>query len=168
MNQNSQFGLPSSYRLQTTNTQETYEQVVIFQLRDEVYAVPVARVQEIIRLQPITVIPRAPDYVLGMTNLRGQVIPVIDLVKRLGLGQVQENKLARIIIAELPGQMVGMMVDNVISVAQLPQSEIEPPSPVVLSVDSQFIMGLTQYHEYLIILLNLDKVLSRPVDTTLS
>ncbi len=137
------------------------EQVVVFELAGEAYAVPVYRVQEIIRMQPITIIPRAPEYVEGMTNLRGQVIPVIDLVKRLGRGQAQHTKATRIMVAELPGQMVGMLVDNVISVAQLPKTSIEPPPPVVMSVDSEFILGLTQYRERLLILLNLDKILSR-------
>lgn len=166
MSQNERVGLSSGSQSYTASIGKDDLQVVVFELRDEVYAVQITRVQEIIRLQPITPIPRAPDYVEGMTNLRGQVIPVIDLVKRLGLGQVQQTKSTRIIVAELPGQMVGMMVDNVISVAQLPKDSLEPPPPVVLSVDSEFIQSLTQYRERLLILLNLDKVLSRPVDTT--
>lgn len=166
MSQNNQFGLSSASQSYTASIGKDDLHVVVFELRDEVYAVQVTRIQEIVRLQPITPIPRAPDYVQGMTNLRGQVIPVIDLVKRFGLGEVQQTKATRIIVAELPGQMVGMMVDNVISVAQLPKDSIEPPPSVVLSVDSQFIQALTQYRERLLILLNLDKVLSRPVDTS--
>jgi purine-binding chemotaxis protein CheW len=165
MTQNNQSGLSSSSQSFAASIGKDDEQVVVFELRGEAYAVQVSRIQEIIRLQPITPIPRAPDYVVGMTNLRGQVIPVIDLVKRFALGEAQQTKATRIIVAELPNQMVGMMVDNVISVAQIPKSTIEPPPPVVLSVDSEFIQGLTQYRERLLILLNLDKVLSRPVDT---
>ncbi len=167
MSQDNRFSFSSSQQ-SLNNTAAADIQVVVFELGHEAYAIPVTRVQEIIRLQPITTIPRAPDYVEGMTNLRGQVIPVIDLVKRFGLGQVQQTKSSRIIVAELPNQMVGMMVDNVISVAQLPQSSIEPPPPVVLSVDSRFILGLTQYRTRLLILLDLDQVLSRPVDTSSS
>jgi purine-binding chemotaxis protein CheW len=164
MSQDNRFGIAPSSQSSLLSAGKDDEQMVVFQLKDELYAVPVGRVQEIIRAQPITMIPRAPDFVEGMTNLRGQVIPVIDLVKRFGLGQVQQTKSMRIIVAELPGQMVGMMVDNVLSVAQLPRSSIEPPPPVVMSVDSQFIMGLSQYRDQLLILLDLDKVLGRPVD----
>ena len=167
MNQDNNFGLSTLPQTYSTALEKDVQlQVVVFNLGEEIYAVPVTRVQEIVRLQPITIIPRAPEYVLGMTNLRGQVIPVIDLVKRLGLGQVQQTKASRIMVAELPGQMVGMMVDNVISVAQLPRSKIEPPPPVVRSVDSQFIEGLSHYQDNLLILLDLDKVLTRPVEVS--
>jgi purine-binding chemotaxis protein CheW len=123
--------------------------------------VDIGAVNSIIRSQPVTAVPGAPDYVEGLTNLRGTVLPVVDLHKRFGLPAQETSKNARIIVAEAAGNKVGMRVDAVLEVRRVPQSAIEPPSPLVSTVDSAFVTGVAKVEEdRLIILLNLEQVLA--------
>ncbi len=135
-------------------------QLVVFVVANEHYGVGIASVVEIIKLQPITAVPRAPAFVEGVTNLRGKVLPVIDLHKRFGLPPADLTKHARIVVAQINGTPVGMVVDAVIEVRQVDEQAIEPPSPLVTTVDSSFITGIAKVDERLIILLDLQKVLS--------
>ena len=136
------------------------EQLVIFTLAREHYGVDIGAVESIIRMQTITAVPRAPSFIEGLTNLRGTVLPVIDLRRRLGLPVEEETKETRIVVVEINGMTVGMVVDGVSEVLQVPEENIEPPPPVVSTVDSAFITGIAKVDERLIILLNLSKVLS--------
>jgi purine-binding chemotaxis protein CheW len=133
--------------------------LVVFRLANEFYAVSIAAVSEIIMLQPITYVPRAPAFVEGVTNLRGKVLPVIDLRKRFGLPRGQDTKDTRIVVAEINHTLVGMVVDAVSQVLRVPEGAIEPPSPVVTTVDSAFISGIAKVANQLIILLDLEKIL---------
>lgn len=157
------------------------EQLVVFTLAGEHYGVDIAVVASIIKPQPITAVPRAPEFIEGITNLRGTVLPVVDLRRRFGLptkgtgqpspispqGQEQETDDTRIIVVEIDSMQVGLMVDTVMEVLRLPAASIEPPSPIVSTVDSTFITGIAKVDGYspehdtgrLIILLDLDKVL---------
>ncbi len=140
-------------------------QLVVFVLGKEHYGVSIAAVQEIVKLQPITFVPRAPAFVEGVTNLRGKVLPVIDLRKRFGLPVGEATKNTRIVVAEVGragsvGNTVGMLVDAVSQVLRVPETVIEPPSPLVTTIDSTFITGIAKVGERLIILLDLQKVLS--------
>jgi purine-binding chemotaxis protein CheW len=101
----------------------------------------------------------------GVTNLRGKVLPVVDLRKRFDLPVTPESKETRIVVTELNGSAVGMIVDSVSEVLRVPAEAIEPPSPIVTTVDSVFVTGIAKMDERLIILLDLDKVLS-PVEKT--
>jgi purine-binding chemotaxis protein CheW len=136
--------------------------LVVFVLADEHYGVDIAAVESIIKLQPITAVPRAPAFVEGVTNLRGQVLPVIDLRQRLGLAASEPSKDSRIVVIEMEGTKVGMVVDAVSEVlsAGVPEEAIEPPSPIVVTIDSSYITGIAKVDERLIILLDLQKVLS--------
>jgi purine-binding chemotaxis protein CheW len=133
--------------------------LVVFVLANEQYAVGIAAVSEIIKLQPITHVPRAPAFVEGVTNLRGKVLPVLDLRKRFGLAAAAASKESRIVVAEINNVLVGMVVDAVTEVLRVPEGAIEPPSPVVTTVDSAFISGIAKVGSRLIILLDLEKVL---------
>lgn len=135
--------------------------LVVFELAGENYGLEVSSVQSIILLQPITPIPRAPEYVEGVTNLRGKVIPVINLARRLGLAASNYTRQTRIIIGENPEQPIGMVVENVISVTSLPGANIEPISPIVASVDANYVRGVATYQERLLIVLNLENILNR-------
>jgi purine-binding chemotaxis protein CheW len=138
------------------------KQMVVFQLSNEHYGVDIASVDSIIRMQAVTAMPLAPDFCEGVTNLRGTVLPVIDLRKRFGLPSAEATKETRIVVTETNDTMVGMMVDAVIEVQSIPESDIEPPSPLVTTVDSAFIAGIAKAQdERLTILLDLDRVLSR-------
>lgn len=134
--------------------------LVIFELAGESYGIEIASVESIIKVQPITTVPFAPPFVEGVTNLRGVVLPVVDLRKRFGLAAAEINTHTRIVIVEVERLTVGMVVDAVAEVLRIPAAAIEPPSPLALSADSGFITGIARFDERLIILLDLDKVLS--------
>ncbi|GAB4424473.1 MAG: chemotaxis protein CheW [Anaerolineae bacterium] len=135
-------------------------QLVIFHLAKEYYGVDIAAVESIIKMQAITGIPQAPPFVEGVINLRGAVLPVIDLRNRFGLAQTPPTKDTRIVVVEMGGTTVGMIVDAVNEVLRVPSEDIEPPSPMVTTLDSAFITGIAKVADRLIILLDLGKVLS--------
>jgi purine-binding chemotaxis protein CheW len=136
-------------------------QIVVFRLGAELYGVEIARVHEIIRMQPVTRVPRAPAFVEGVTNLRGQVIPVVDLRRRFGLPEVERTRASRIVVVDIGDQVAGVIVDGVSEVLRVSTASIEPPSPVVQGIDSEYLHGIAKLSERLVILLDLDRVLAR-------
>jgi purine-binding chemotaxis protein CheW len=137
------------------------QQLVVFQLGAELYGVEIARVHEIIRLQAVTRVPHAPAFVEGVINLRGKVIPVVDLRRRFGLPLAEHTRASRIVVVEIGDQVVGIVVDGVSEVLRVNHATIEPPSPVVAGVDSDYLHGIAKLPDRLVILLNLDRVLAR-------
>jgi len=135
-------------------------QLVVFKLADENYGVSIASVESIIKLQAITKVPHAPKFVEGVTNLRGTVIPVMDLRKRFGLPYSKDTNETRIVVVELNGLMVGMIVDAVTEVLRVSEEAIEPPSALVATLDAAFITGIAKVGQRLVIFLDLTKVLS--------
>jgi purine-binding chemotaxis protein CheW len=136
-------------------------QLVVFELSGEHYGVDILRVDSIIRLQPVTQVPHAPGFVEGVTNLRGTVLPVVDLRRRFNLQAREAIKDARIVVAQMEGATVGMVVDAVTEVRKVPEEDIEPPSPFVTTVDSAFIAGIAKVEDgRLIILLDVERVLA--------
>jgi len=142
-------------------------QLVVFDLANEHYGVDIGAVESIIKMQEITVVPRAPRFVEGVTNLRGAVLPVIDLRKRFGLPAGEATQETRIVVTGMAGITAGMVVDGVSEVLRVPEEAIEPPSPLVMTVDSAFITGIAKVDERLVILLDLGKVLSLEEQSTL-
>lgn len=136
-------------------------QLVVFELGDESYGVDISRVQDINRMQEITEIPHAPESVVGVINLRGRVIPVIDLRKRFGLPDAVHTKDTRIVVVHLDGNLIGVIVDAVSQVLRIPADIVEQPSPVLAGVDSRYLRGIAKLADRLVILLDLDFVLSR-------
>jgi purine-binding chemotaxis protein CheW len=137
------------------------QQLVVFQLAAEFYGVEISRVHEIIRLQSVTRVPRAPAFVEGVINLRGKVIPVVDLRRRFGLPTAEHTRASRIVVVEIGDQVVGVVVDGVSEVLRVNGATVEPPSPVVAGIDSEYIHGIAKLPERLVILLDLDRVLAR-------
>lgn len=135
-------------------------QLVVFDLANEHYGVDIAAVESIIKMQAITIVPHAPLFVEGVTNLRGNVLPVIDLRKRFGLPLTAANAEALIVVVEVNGATVGMVVDGVSEVLTVSPDAIEPPSPIVTTLDTSFIRGIAKADERLVILLDLGKVLT--------
>lgn len=133
------------------------EQLVIFQLNEQQYALPIQETQEIIRMTAITQVPNTRHYVEGIINLRGSIVPVINLNKRLGLTVNEYNDATRIIVVEHEGQKVGMIVDNVLEVGRFTEDEIEPPAVAGDNVD--YLRGVVKKGDRLWLLLNLAKVL---------
>lgn len=136
------------------------EQMVVFRLADEQFAVNITRVQEINRLSQITKVPRAPHYVEGVVNLRGDVIPVIDLRKRFELAPREYNQFNRIIVSDFGQKKVGIIVDEVLEVLRVPKKDIElAPEIVQESSIQSFLEGLANLGERMIIMLNLENIL---------
>lgn len=135
-------------------------QLVTFSIGGEEFGVNILKVQEIIRTMEITKVPRAPEFVEGVINLRGKVIPIIDLRRRFGLAPKAHDKNTRIIVIEINNIIVGFVVDAVSEVLRIPASTVEPPPPVVAGVDSDYISGVGQLQDRLLIMLDLDKLLS--------
>lgn len=134
-------------------------QLVVFQLGGETYGVEINHVQEIIRLQPITEIPRTPAFVEGVINLRGRIIPILDMHKRFHLPAAEATNNTRIMVVELGELTVGMIVDSVSEVLRLPAGSIEPPPPMISGIDVAYLKGVGKWNDKLIILLDLDRVL---------
>ena len=137
------------------------KQLVVFQLAAELYGVEISRVHEIIRLQSVTRVPRAPAFVEGVINLRGKVIPVVDLRRRFGLPMAEHTRSSRIVVLEIGDQVVGIIVDGVSEVLRVNTSTVEPPSPVVAGIDSEYLHGIAKLADRLVILLDLERVLAR-------
>ncbi|MDR3541387.1 MAG: chemotaxis protein CheW [Desulfosporosinus sp.] len=135
------------------------EQLVTFCLGSEEFGVDIMRVQEIIRIPPITRVPKAPIYVEGVINLRGNVIPVISLRTRFGMTRVEETDLSRIIVLQVQTKVFGIEVDAVTEVLRIDSDGIEPPPPIALGMDSQFIRGVGKIGERLLIILELDQIM---------
>jgi purine-binding chemotaxis protein CheW len=135
-------------------------QLVVFDLASEYYGVDIGDVREIIRMQAITRVPGAPAFVEGVINLRGRVVPVVDLRKRLRLNVGEQTKESRIVVVDISGRDVGVIVDAVTEVLRIPLSSIEPPSSMVTDADSDYLRGIAKLDSKLVILLDLDKVLS--------
>ncbi len=135
-------------------------QLVTFSIGEEEFGVNILKVQEINRTMDITKVPRSPDFVEGVINLRGKVIPIIDLRRRFGLMAKPEDKDTRIIVIEINSVIVGFVVDAVSEVLRIPASTVEPPPPVVAGVESDYISGVGQLNDRLLIMLDLDKLLS--------
>ncbi|MAT42918.1 MAG: chemotaxis protein CheW [Anaerolineaceae bacterium] len=135
-------------------------QLVVFELADENYGLDITTVESIIKMQPITKMPHAPKFVEGITNLRGMVVPVMDLRRRFGLESKQEDRETRIVVSNMGGMQVGIIVDAVSQVLRIQDEAIEPPPPMSTTINSAFIMGIAKLENQLVILLDLEKVLS--------
>ena len=135
-------------------------QLVTFSICEEEFGVDILKVQEIIRIMEITKVPRAQLFVEGVINLRGKVIPIIDLRRRFGFSSKEHDKNTRIIVIEINTVIVGFVVDSVSEVLRVPADTVEPPPPVVAGVESEYISGVGKLQDRLLILLDLDKLLS--------
>ncbi|WP_371376336.1 chemotaxis protein CheW [Sporomusa aerivorans] len=143
--------------INTTADQEL--QLVIFRLAQEEYGLPITKVQEINRLVPITKLPQTPVFMEGIINLRGRIIPVVDLRKRFGLEVSDYDDDSRIIIVEVNGQTVGIIVDAVAEVVRLSAASVEPPPPTFI-LDAKYIQGVGKLDGRLLILLEIDQILT--------
>ncbi|MDI6602154.1 MAG: chemotaxis protein CheW [Thermoanaerobacteraceae bacterium] len=137
------------------------KQVVVFKLLGEEYCVDIMKVVEIIRMQEITKLPDAPRFVEGVINLRGKIIPVIDLKKRFNLQEGGINEDTRIIITNADSKTIGFIVDNVTEVLRLNEEDIESIDNVTVGIDKDYIQGIGKLDKRLLIMLDLNKVLTK-------
>jgi purine-binding chemotaxis protein CheW len=137
-------------------------QLVTFKLGTEEFGVDILKVQEINKMMNITRIPNAPIFIEGVINLRGKIIPIVDLRKRLGFRDQPYDKSTRIIVVELDGLVLGFIVDSVSEVLRIPENTIEPPPSMVAGIESEYIEGVGKLDDRLLILLELKKIFSSP------
>ncbi len=137
------------------------KQLVVFNLADETYAVDINMVREIIQLQPVTRVPGTPLSVEGVINLRGSVLPIVDLRKRFHLKTIERNKETRIMVVTCKGAEVGVIVDSVAEVLKISAGSIEPASNVFMDEHLEHLLGIVKLPSRLLILLDMDHVLSK-------
>ena len=140
---------------------EAVEHLATFHLDPEEYGVEVRLVQEIRRVSEITLVPRAPEFVRGVINLRGRILPVIDLKRKLGLGEVEIRKASRIVVVRIKDRLLGLLVDGASQVLKVPVSRIEAAPEEVLDKGGDTIRGVAKLDARLVILLDLPKVLAQ-------
>jgi purine-binding chemotaxis protein CheW len=135
-------------------------QLVIFELSGEEFGVEILQVSEIIPVSRITSIPQAPECIKGLINLRGKIVVVIDLNKRLGFSSKETDSLSKIIIMEVRGTVIGMLVNSVTEILRLPLSSIEPTPEIIKSkINAEYLTGVGKVGNRIIVLLNLTRVL---------
>lgn len=135
-------------------------QLVTFRLKDETYGINVMQVQEVLRVSEIAPVPGAPGYVLGIINLRGNVVTVIDTRTRFGLPMTDLDDASRIVIIESEQQVVGILVDSVAEVVELRQSQIDSAPNIGSEESSRYIQGVASRDEDLLIVVDLNKLLT--------
>lgn len=136
---------------------DTKEHLVIFEIAGETFGIDIGAVQEIVRLQQITDMPEARAGMKGVINLRGKVVPVIDLREKFGLFAGDETASSRIIVVDVLDATVGMIVDSVSEVLRIGKSQVEPPSPIIESYD-KYLRGIGRFDDRLILLIDLEKL----------
>ncbi len=142
-------------------TQDIQEiQVACFRLGEDVYALDIMRIKEIIRPQKLSHLPKAPSFMEGVINLRGTVIAVIDLRKRFDMPLRELDSASRLLIVRVAGQAMGLVVDDVTEVVTVPVKDLKPPPRISEGNVHEYLLGVCLIQESMVMLLNLDKLLS--------
>ena len=144
----------------TKAANDKLDQLISFAIGDEDYGVDIQTVKEVIRHREITRLPKAPAFVKGVINLRGDVIPIMDLRERFNMEQQEYTSMTRVIVVEVDGRSIGMVVDSVSHVIRIDESQIEPPPPCVGKISEEYIRGVGKVGEKLIVLLHITKILT--------
>ena len=141
-------------------TEDKFDQLISFAISDQDYGIKIHTVKEVIRNKDITPLPKAPAFVKGVINLRGDVIPIIDLRERFNMEHQEYTNMTRVIVVEVDGKSIGMVVDSVSHVIRIEQGQIEPPPPCAGKKSEEYIRGVGKVDDKLIVLLNIDNVLT--------
>jgi len=134
--------------------------LVVFRLADEEFGASINQVHEIIKLVEITRIPRAPKFIEGVINLRGRIVPIVDLRKRFGFPISEDLEEQRIMEVDVEGQVLGMVVDEVTEVISITADTIEPAPPMIADIAGEYMSGIAKVNDRILIMLNFDKILS--------
>jgi len=151
-------------RVQSSNPAAELLQIVTFQVGREIFGLDILKVQEIIRFQPLTRMPDLPDYVEGVLNLRGKIVPVVGLRQRIGLDRQEPNTTTKIVVASVKDEVLGFMVDSVSEVLRISSSTLEP-APRLGEVKQKYVSGVGKLDNRLLLLLDLDELLSEEETT---
>jgi purine-binding chemotaxis protein CheW len=134
-------------------------QIVGFRIGRETFGLPISQVHEIVRPPEITNVPHAPEYVEGVMNLRGRIVPVIDLRKRFGGGSEETSRKTRVLVVNVDSRAVGLLVDSASEVLRISEAQIEPPPNVFTDDATNYVTGVAKYQGRLIILVDLKRIL---------
>lgn len=134
------------------------QQKVIFKLNDVEYGIDILQVNEIVKMQPITQMPSMPEYVDGVINLRGKVIPIIDLKIKLKLESGKRDDNTRIIVVNVKDYVFGIVVDEVAEVLRINSEQIEDSNEISSHIDEQYVQGIAKINDRLVILLNIERI----------
>ncbi|MCG5535036.1 chemotaxis protein CheW [Ectothiorhodospira mobilis] len=145
---------------ESVSTAPEASQYVTFRLAEETYAINVMQVQEVLRVSEIAPVPGAPHYVLGIINLRGNVVTVIDARRRMGLSDKEPDDASRVVIIEVSGQVIGILVDSVAEVIELAAKDVDPAPNVGNDESSKYIQGVASRDGELTIVVDLNKLLT--------
>ena len=148
---------------ETVEAEETSRkeiQLACFQVGDQMYALDILRIKEVIRPQKLTPVPKAPEFIEGVINLRGVVIPVVDLRRRFDQAVIESGQKNRVIISVLAGKVIGLMVDEVAEVRNYTRQEIQPAPRFIKGKETDYFLGVCQRDDDLVMIINLEKILS--------
>jgi purine-binding chemotaxis protein CheW len=134
-------------------------QIVGFRIGRETFGLPISQVHEIVRPPEVTNVPHAPEYVEGVMNLRGRIVPVIDLRKRFGGGSEETSRKTRVLVVNVDSRAVGLLVDSASEVLRISEAQIEPPPNVFTDDATNYVTGVAKYQGRLIILVDLKRIL---------
>jgi purine-binding chemotaxis protein CheW len=143
-----------------TATREASREVLVFVLGNEEYGVDILKVQEIRGYEKVTPIPKAPDYLKGVVNLRGVIVPVIDLRIKFGLAEPRYDSFTVVVILRIAARVIGIVVDGVSDVVRLAAADVKPAPQLGSLVDSTFLAGLATQNERMILLMDIERFLS--------
>jgi purine-binding chemotaxis protein CheW len=159
---------PQTAGKKSTGNDENIIQLIVFRVADELFGAEITQVREIIRKGDITPIPDSPDFISGVTNIRGEIAVVIDLKKRFYLPEQQDAEEKHIVMTKQDSNLFGIMVDEVVEVLRVPQGTIKKTPDLVASIDRVYISGVLTRNKQLVVMLDLGRVLSEEELTKLS
>ncbi|MGG4497059.1 chemotaxis protein CheW [Brevibacillus reuszeri] len=139
-------------------TEGATAQSILFKMGNEYYGLPISLVREIIKPLPVTRFPKSPPYVEGVIDLRGRILPIINLPKMFGLEPTLETDDTRFVDLQLEGLSIGIIVEAVSEVLNIPQKLIEPAPPIIAGVDGKYLQGIARMNDKLIMLLDVDEI----------
>lgn len=143
-----------------SNTSSNMLKLVGFFVGQEEYAVDILKIREIKSMMEVTNVPKAPSFVEGVINLRGDIVPIINLRRKLALPEAEPSEESKIIVVEFESRLVGMVVDEVSEVIEISEDKVSPPPPIIGGVEAEFLKGVGKLGDRLLILLDLDKILT--------
>ena len=135
-------------------------QIVCFKIGKEEYGINILKVQEILNLPKITLLPKASEFILGVIDLRGKILPIIDLSKKFGIDSDSATKGTRAIVVKIKGKEVGLSIDSVSHVVKLETGAIEPPPAIVKGISGRYIVGIAKVDEEFVVILDIDQIFS--------
>ena len=148
------------HKTRTALLGEEVDQLISFGVESENYGVNIQSVKEVIKIREITRLPKAPSFVKGVINLRGDVIPIVDFRDKFGLEHREYTDITRVIVVEVDKKSIGIVVDSVSHVIRMSQDEITPPPPMIGTIAEEYLLGIGKKGEDLIILIDIEKILS--------